>query len=113
MEPQDIAHTEDEWDKEDEDTPPNDDITIEDLMCVLQEQFNNEWEEELHDLRKFQFIKCGRAYTASLITFSTGGEELTDEDLDNISMFALCREGSGLSRATFNRLQHSFDTNYI
>ena len=45
--------------------------------------------------------------------------ELTDEDIDNISAFALRIESSGLPRSTFNQMRHFFrhkislDTEYL
>jgi hypothetical protein len=47
------------------------------------------------------------------------GTELTDEDMDNISAFALCLEGSGIPRSTYQHLQKIFqcklniDTEYL
>ena len=48
-----------------------------------------------------------------------GQMELTDDDLDNISIFALCMEGTGLSQSTHVNLHHFFrhklniDTEYL
>jgi hypothetical protein len=48
-----------------------------------------------------------------------GGSELTNEDLDNISAFALRLQGSGLSRSTYHNLRRFFrhklslDTEYL
>ncbi|KAF8516804.1 hypothetical protein BU17DRAFT_50472 [Hysterangium stoloniferum] len=44
----------------------------------------------------------------SLCTPATGSEEITDEDLDNISVFALHVDRSGISRQTFYKLRQFF-----
>jgi hypothetical protein len=55
----------------------------------------------------------------TLSAYLLGKQELTDEDLDNISTFALHIESTGLPHATFNRLRHFFrhrlklDTEYL
>ncbi|KAF8470532.1 hypothetical protein JB92DRAFT_2535827, partial [Gautieria morchelliformis] len=53
------------------------------------------------------------------LIYCKGDNELTDEDLDNISVFALQLEGSGLSTSTYNNLRRFFrhklklDTEYL
>jgi hypothetical protein len=50
---------------------------------------------------------------------STGDNELTDDDLDNICAFSLCMSGSGIPRSTYNNLHQFFrrklklDTEYL
>ncbi|KAF8583624.1 hypothetical protein K439DRAFT_1617331 [Ramaria rubella] len=67
-----------------------DEVEPEDLMCILQEWFGDEWQQQLHNLCHIN------------TRIMPGDNELTDEDLDNISAFTLHLEGSGLPWSTFN-----------
>jgi hypothetical protein len=80
---------------------PDDDLTSEHLVHVLKECFRDEWWQQLHKICMYSLHVS--IYIIDL-AWVTGNEELTDDDLDNISAFALLIESSGLPRGTFSRM---------
>jgi hypothetical protein len=78
-------------------------ITDDDIVILLQEQYGDDWREQLHVLHM-----CYQYSQVPIVKNSLGGSELTSDDLDTISAFALRMEGSGLPRLTYLNLHRFF-----
>ena len=85
---------------ENEEGMSEDEITAQDLICILKERCGNEWQKQLHLL-----CRCHTFFGifTDIFLFFSGSKELTNEDIDNVSAFALwINSSAGLSHKTFN-----------